>query len=318
MKRKEEFIFKIVGAMSTAIIFSLFIWAVFAFYQLTSLRFFDPEYLGPHWGEWGIQPPLELIAGISILSAIIIFILFFRTEMGKPTGGKINISDVFDRHKEVFKAIRGGRYSLKKVILLLLVISILTSLFGGIAQISGLLLAQSKYGYLDAYTIIRESVGGGSIPDLIPTLIIGFFLLIIISIVLGFAYLFTLAFFFYWFSRLVGARIPYLHLYSLLIYLSVIPLAFLIISTIVNLVSYLALENISTLNMFIFPNLGYVIFYIACMFGIKDISDISLKWSFLVTSPFLILIFVIIYLTCFFTYELPQRIMEITFYQLGL
>gem|GEM_PF-6662538 len=59
MKRKGEFIFKIVGAMSTAIIFSLFIWAVFAFYQLTSLRFFDPEYLGPIGVNGGSSPHLN-------------------------------------------------------------------------------------------------------------------------------------------------------------------------------------------------------------------------------------------------------------------
>ena len=329
MKRKEEFIFKIVGAMSTAIIFSLFIWAVFAFYQLTSLRFFDPEYLGPHWGEWGIQPPLELIAGISILSAIIIFILFFRTEMGKPTGGKINISDVFDRHKEVFKAIRNGQYSLKQVLLLIAIISFLSTCFG---ILNNHIYTQAKYGfikeivgdYYEGMTIagdyeLEENLAIKIVPtsfsEFLPSSL-NVLLIIVLAVIGGIVVSFTLPFLIYWLLRVSKEKIPYLNLYALSIYLSLIPLAFLIVTTIVNVTFYYILGNVSTVNKEFLPYLGSFLFYISLAYGINDIGEISLKKSFVIISPFIVLIIFTIYLDYFFIYEMPNRILEIVCMQL--
>ena len=330
MKKKYDRIFRILGALSTAIIFSLFIWAAFGFYQLVSLRFFDPGYMSSYMGDWKIQPPFGLTVAIFILSAIIIFILFFKIEMGKPTGGKINISDVFDRPKELFKAIRDGQYSLKQVLLLIAIISFLSVCFG---ILNNHIYMQAKYGFL---TNIMENYEGMTIAGdyelgknfairLVPTSFSEFlpsslnvFLIIVLAVIGGVVVSFTLPFLIYWLLRVSKEKIPYLNLYALSIYLSLILLAFLIVTTIVNVTFYYALGNVSTVNKEFLPYLGSFLFYVALAYGINDIGEISLKKSFVIISPFIVLIIFTIYLDYFFIYEMPNRILEIVCMQLGL
>lgn len=61
----------------------------------------------------------------SSLSAIIILLLFLRLKIGSTLGGKIKISNVFDRPLLVFKKIKDREYSMKIVILLLIATSAL-------------------------------------------------------------------------------------------------------------------------------------------------------------------------------------------------
>ena len=313
---KSHATIKIVGAISTAIMFSLFIWAIFGFYQLVSLRFLDLEYMESHLGEWKIEPPIELLAGISILSAAIIFILFFRIEMGEARGGKINLTRVFDVPTSLFKKIKSGEYSIVTLLLLILVISALNYLFSTSGIVDRYLLAQSKYDYFDSLQRIQESVGFYHRPWFI-TPVTDFILILPFSIAISYMYLFALAFFLYWFSRIAGSKIPYLHLFALSVCLLVIPLAFNIVTTIANSIIYLIFNNISALNTAFFPIIGQVMFYIACAFGIKELGDIDLRKSILIVLPFLILILLTIVWNYFLIYEFPKRILEITLFQVG-
>ena len=314
---KSHAIIKIVGAISTAIMFSLFIWAVFGVYQLAALRFFDPAYLSTYLGEWKIEPPLELVIGISLLSAVILFTLSFKIELGEAKGGKINLTYVFDAPTSLFKKIKNGEYSVVTLLLLILAISILNYLFSASGIINNYLVVQSKYGYFDSLQGIHEAIGSYSQPGFM-TPVAGFILILSFSIAISYMYLFALAFFLYWFSRVASARIPYLHLFALSVYLSLIPLAFNIVTTIANSITYLIFNNISTWNTAFFPIIGQIVFYIACAFGIKELGDIDLRKSILVVLPFLILILLLIVWNYFLLYEFPKRILELTLFQVGL
>lgn len=143
-------------------------------------------------------------------------------------------------------------------------------------------------------------------------------LAVIISIIFHFMYFFAMAFLLYWLSRVAGTKIPYLNLYTLLVYLFFIPLTFLFASTFVNIITYAIFKSVSTFSVKFLPYIGYTVFYIMCIFGVKDLGDISLKRSFLVLSPFLIIALTIIYLNYFFTYVLSHQLTEIILWQLGL
>jgi len=249
--------------------------------------------------------------------------------MGKPTGGKINISDVFDRHKEVFKAIRNGQYSLKQVLLLIAIISFLSTCFG---ILNNHIYTQAKYGfikeivgdYYEGMTIagdyeLEENLAIKIVPtsfsEFLPSSL-NVLLIIVLAVIGGIVVSFTLPFLIYWLLRVSKEKIPYLNLYALSIYLSLIPLAFLIVTTIVNVTFYYILGNVSTVNKEFLPYLGSFLFYISLAYGINDIGEISLKKSFVIISPFIVLIIFTIYLDYFFIYEMPNRILEIVCMQL--
>ena len=314
-----ERIFKVVGALSTVIMFTLFMLAVFGLYHLVSTGFFSSRYCTATEYEMpglNIESlPLPWIMAL-IPSLIVLSILFIKTELGKPVGGQIRLSDVFDKPTRLFNGIKNRGYSVKNVMLLILVISLLS---GGFGSLNGYIFAQAKYAWMiNAPRYMPE--GDWMFPQLsaLDFLVIYLPLIVISSMVGGFIQFFALTFFLYWFSRAVGARICYLNLYTLTAYLSVIPLTLLGISTLVNAGSYLLCGNVSTLNTEFLPLIGYGIFYIACMYGIQHLGDISLKRSFLAVSPFLLITVIIIYLMYFFTYELVPRIVECVYLQLGL
>lgn len=325
---------KIFGFVSTTFIFSLFIWNVLGLVYLLSFGFFDQEpsvyldILEKLKTESLVTP--WVIA--SSLSAIIILLLFLKLEIGSALGGKIKISNVFDRPLSVFKKIKDKEYSMKIVILLLIATSALWTLF----EISNnyVFLQAKYYSMLSIFKDISSfQISPKDMQDIsifysgfIPLSITDFSLkqfsyiplAVIVSIIFHFMYFFALAFLLYWLSQVAGAKIPYLNLYTLLVYLFFIPLTFLFASAFVNIITYAIFKNVSTFSVKFLPSIGYIVFYIMCIFGVNDLGDISLKRSFLVLSPFLIITLTMIYLNYFFTYVLSHQLTEIILWQLGL
>lgn len=309
--KKTEYVIRILGAISTAIMFSLFVWFALVISQLPSTGFFNPEYCKEAHEMGKINSKLFLIPWlvISLLSFFIISIASFRIDLGKPTSGKIEISDVFDKPDRLFEDIRKEKYSLNTVILLLVIISVL---HGVLMTLDTYIFIQAKYG-----SMLRKFMNTTDYSNILSYL--EQIPLALISSVIGFfMQVFALSFFIYWFSRIVGAKIPYLTIYTLLVYLSLIPLSFLGVSVLANAVSYLLWDNVSTLNTLFFPLIGHLVLFITCMDGISKMGDISLKRSFLVVLPFLVIITFVIYLSYFFAYQLVSNTIECVYWLTGI
>jgi hypothetical protein len=311
---------RIAGAVGTSMVFASFILSVFGFFNLASLHFLDPAYMRTYMSDWWMQPPTEILFGFSIISAVVIFILFFRMDFGSPQGGRIPASYVFDAPDKLFAEIKVGNYSLRNVFVLVVAVSFLAAVAGVLDDHVYLL---DKVGFFEGvYGTQGFGVYGSTDIFKHPTDVLpssgDLLMLVFFRFVGGLITPFALPFFLYWLLRLFREKITYGNLLALTVYLSLVSLAFSLASSVVDVVSYYLVGDVSALNKEFFPYVGGIIFYLVLVRGLSALGGFSLRKSAVVIAPFLALLFAAVLLDYFYAYVLAQRVFEVICWQLGV
>lgn len=256
----------------------------------------------------GPDPESPLLVGL--LPAALAFLAALLMRFGAPAGEGISLSEAYAGFGEFYGKIKSGSYSLKGVLMLAVLLSLASALAGvayeymyfeaSLSSIAGL---KSLYG-LDTSGYLPSNVSW----------IARFISSFAQSIIAFFAVSFVL----YWIMAAFKARVSYLKLYALTVYLSAIPIAFSLASAGAGSLVYVFSGTVPLSTAAFFPYAGVLLFYAAFVYGIRDLSGLSIKGSAFAVFLLVLSAALSVYIRYMLLYEIPVRILQILLRDLGV
>ncbi len=186
---------------------------------------------------------------------------------------------VFEDSSLFFHSIKSRDYPPLKILSWALLFCMISSF---LALVNNYLFTQSKFKFLSA---LPEFFGLES-PHLDPDYFISFAL----GSIWQWIILLILSLLVFLFSRIAKTKLSYSKILPLTVSLYLIPLAFLGSSVLVNLSSYLLIQDVSSINTLFFPYFGIIAYFSLYLRGIKELGETTWKRSLAILSPFLILL----------------------------